>query len=312
MTNSVLIAIDGNALFEKSKVYVGRALKAKTDNDLDQYQLWASLALELLGKGLLAQKHPSLVVDPTHWQSLFAAAGITITTDVKTITAKTLFERLAHLVPRFDKSIQRFCLEISERRNAELHSAEVPFRPMRLEAWEARFWHACDTILTQMGSSIEQWVGASGAQAPRHLLQEARSALTSAIKLRIEAAKGQFEGLNKTERERRSQAANEKLPWRSVELFKGAYDQIWTLDCPACGCRACMTGDQSAEDFSENRDEYAIWEIVEREFTGEEFVCPACELSLTGNDEISAAGLDYLHNDRFEREMEYEPDYGND
>jgi len=39
------------------------------------------------------------VVDPTHWQSMFVAAGINVTTDVKTITAKTLFERLAHLVP---------------------------------------------------------------------------------------------------------------------------------------------------------------------------------------------------------------------
>jgi hypothetical protein len=31
-----------------------------------------------------------------------------------------------------------------------------------------------------------------------------------------------------------------------------------------------------------------------------------------GSDEIDAAGLNYLHEDRQEREMEYEPDYGND
>ena len=35
-----------------------------------------ALALELLGTGALARKHPSLVVDPTHWQSMFVAAGI--------------------------------------------------------------------------------------------------------------------------------------------------------------------------------------------------------------------------------------------
>src|SRR3546814_3224412 len=73
---------------------------------------------------------------------MFVAAGINVTTDVKTITAKTLFERLAHLVPRFDKTIQKFCKDIAERRNAELHSADLPFRTMRLEAWEARYWHA--------------------------------------------------------------------------------------------------------------------------------------------------------------------------
>ena len=35
-------------------------------------------------------------------------------------------------------------------------------------------------------------------------------------------------------------------------------------------------------------------------------------LTLMGNDEISAAGLNYIHEDRQEREMDYEPDYGND
>src|SRR3546814_18173942 len=104
---------------------------------------------------------------------MFVAAGINVTTDVKTITAKTLFERLAHLVPRFDKTIQKFCKDIAERRNAELHSADLPFRTMRLEAWEARYWHACDTILHQMGSSLEQWLGAADSKAPRQLLDEA-------------------------------------------------------------------------------------------------------------------------------------------
>lgn len=73
-----------------------------------------------------------------------------------------------------------------------------------------------------------------------------------------------------------------------------------------------MTGEQTAEDISEERDEYAIWEIVDREFVGEEFCCPTCELTLIGSDEIEAAGLDYIYKDQQEREMEYEPDYGND
>ena len=99
MPENVFIAINGEALHSKSKIYIGRALARKGGGDLDEYQLWASLALELLGKAALAREHPSLVVDPTHWQSMFVAAGIKVTTDVKTITAKTLFQRLVHLVP---------------------------------------------------------------------------------------------------------------------------------------------------------------------------------------------------------------------
>ncbi|MGH8243899.1 MAG: hypothetical protein ACRETY_11190 [Steroidobacteraceae bacterium] len=312
MPDNVFIAISADALHVKSKVYVGRALARKAAGDLDEYQLWASLALELLGKASLASQHPSLVVDPTHWQSVFVAAGINVTTDVKTITAKTLFERLAHLVPRFDKTVQKFCLDIAERRNAELHSADIPFRTMRLDAWEARYWHACDTILHQMSLSLEQWLGAADAKAPRQLLEEAANALGAAVKLRVEAAKEQFATLKKAERERLGVEAELREPQHQTGLFKGSYDEIWTEGCPACGCRAFMTGEQTGEDISEERGEHAIWEIVDREFIGEEFRCPTCELTLMGSDEIEAGGLNYVHEDQQEREMEYEPDYGND
>ena len=312
MPDDVFIAINGNALHAKSKVYIGRALARKGAGELDEYQLWASLALELLGNAALARKHPSLVVDPTHWQSMFVAAGINVTTDVKTITAKTLFERLAHLVPRFDKTIQKFCQDIAERRNAELHSADLPFRAMRLDAWEARYWHACDTILHHMGSSLENWLGAADAKAPRQLLDEAANALNAAVKFRVEAAKGQFTALKKSERDRLAAEAELREPQHQAAIFKGSYDEIWTESCPACGCRAFMTGEQTGEDISEERDEHAIWEIVDREFVGEELRCPTCDLSLMGSDEIGAAGLNYIREDQQEREMEYEPDYGND
>jgi hypothetical protein len=312
MPDDTFIAINGEALHAKSKVYIGRALTRKGTGDLDEYQLWASLALELLGKAALARKHPSLVVDPTHWQSIFVAAGINVTTDVKTITAKTLFERLAHLVPRFDKTIQKFCQDIAERRNAELHSADLPFRTMRLEVWEARYWHACDTILRQMGSSLEHWLGAADAQAPRQLLDEAAKALEAAVKLRVEAAKEWFAALKKSERDRLTAEAELREPQHQTALFKGGYDEIWTESCPSCGCRAFMTGKQTGEVISEEREAEAIWEVVDRDFVGEEFRCPTCDLTLVGGDEIDAAGLSRFHDDRQEREMEYEPDYGND
>jgi hypothetical protein len=312
MPENIFAAISGDALHAKSKVYIGRALNRKAAGGLDEYQLWASLALELLGKAALARKHPSLVVDPNHWQSMFVAAGINVTTDVKTITAKTLFDRLVHLVPRFDKAIQKFCMDIAERRNAELHSADLPFSAMRLEAWESRYWHACDTILHQMGYTLEHWLGAADAKAPRQLLEEAANALDAAVQLRVEAAKEQFAAQKKADRERLTNEAEMREPQHQTALFKSGYDEIWTQKCPACGCRAFMSGEQTGEDISEDRDEYAIWETVDREFTGEEFRCPTCHLSLMGSDEIEAAGLHSIHEDQQERQLEYEPDYGND
>ena len=46
--------------------------------------------------------------------------------------------------------------------------------------------------------------------------------------------------------------------------------------------------------------------------SSEEFHCPTCELTLVGSNEIEAAGLNCIHEDRQEREMEYDPEYAND
>jgi hypothetical protein len=61
------------ALYAKSQVYIRRALRAQSSGEAEEYQLWASLALELLGKAALAKVHPALIADPQHYQSLFAA-----------------------------------------------------------------------------------------------------------------------------------------------------------------------------------------------------------------------------------------------
>jgi hypothetical protein len=42
MPDDVFIAINGDALHAKSKVYIGRSLARKAAGDLDEYQLWAS------------------------------------------------------------------------------------------------------------------------------------------------------------------------------------------------------------------------------------------------------------------------------
>lgn len=144
------------------------------------------------------------------------------------------------------------------------------------------------------------------------LCRNTARALDAAVKLRVEAADKRFAALKKSERERLASEAQLRAPYHQEDLFQGSYGEIWTESCPACGCRSFMAGDQIGEDISDDRDEYAIWEIVHREFAGEEFRCPTCDLSLNGSDEIIAAGLDTVHEDRQEREMDYEPDYGND
>jgi hypothetical protein len=233
----VLTAISHEGLLGKSRVYVQRAFRAKQAKDLDEYQLWLSLALELLGKAALANIHPSLVVDPTHSKSLFAASGIVVSSDIKTIGAGTLYERLGHLSKYFDKNVKDFCDAISLRRNAELHSGELPFHQMRLEAWEGRFWHAAQIILDLLRSNLEEWLGADRAKAPKQIVAEAAEALQEAAKLRVLQARDHFSARPKKQRDEALLLSKTKHAFHYQKIFKLVAEHEWEVDCPAWGGR---------------------------------------------------------------------------
>ena len=192
MIGSVTPALNDKALLAKSRLYIRKALMRKANNELDEYQLWASLALELLGKPALASHHPSLIADPKHYQSMFAASSINLSTDIKTITANKLHSRLRHLIPRFDEKNKDFCDQIALRRNAELHSGATPFNAMSLEAWEGLYWYACETILPYMDSNLDSWLGASDSTTPKAILEASKSARQQSVQLRVLRHSEQF------------------------------------------------------------------------------------------------------------------------
>lgn len=307
----VNVAISEEALLGKSRAYIAKALRRKGEQDLEEYQLWASLALELLGKAALANRHPCLVVDPTHSQSLFVAAGVSATTDVKTITAKTLFERLRHLVPSFDENVRQFCQSISERRNAELHSGDAPFKAMKVEVWEARYWYACNIILASMGRDLDDWIGEGEAKEKHELLAIAAERLKAAVMVKIEAAKIKLQGFSQKTREQLIEEAAARSAVHYADLFKWANDNSWEAQCIVCKAKGFLAGDSVSEEVIDETYDDGPWETVEITYSADEFACPVCELHLTGQAEVVAAGYELEHTETDERQIEYEPEYGN-
>ncbi len=309
----LLPAVSFDAIFAKSKVYVQRALKRKGTGDLDEYQLWASLALELLGKACLAQIHPSLIVNPQDQISLFAASGVTLGTDIKTIAAHTLYERLRYITRGFDERVKTFCDDISERRNAELHSGEAPFQEMKLGAWEGRYWHAAQIILTKMESSLEEWLGADQAKAPNEIVSHAQQAMSDAARVRVEHARNNFLKRKRKERDVALDAAQAKESYNYTGLFRLLGAREWVVECPACGGKAYMTGVLVEEIISEETlGDFGEDEAVDKNYASEEFKCPVCDLHLVGQIEIEAAGLASEHAETEIRERRYEEGYNNE
>jgi hypothetical protein len=313
-------ALERDALYAKSQVYIRRGFRAQADKETEEYQLWASLSLELLGKAALAKVHPALVADPVHFQSLFAACGRQLSPDIKTITAKTLFERLSHLEKAFDSRHQRFCEQMAIRRNAELHSGESPFSGMSPEAWEREFWGAVETVLSMQDETLESWLGAEDSKAPAKIIEHATQALDWAIKHRVARCKEDF--LKKYQDPKQRQAmvdASEKLRWNDF-----TWDGRDRCTCPACSSSGFLGGslwieeviesDPGLHEYGPEGEEYyePPTEVVEKTFTIETFACLVCGLHLYGTKEIAAAELPEDFTEREDREMEFGEEYGNE
>jgi hypothetical protein len=310
--SGVTAALSAEALMGKSQAYIGRAVTAKTAGSMGEYQLWASLALELAGKAALAKIHPCLVADPLSSVSMFAAAGMSVGTDIKTIIAKTLFDRLTHLSKRFDEKTKEFCTNMSLKRNAELHSGEAPFEGVVAASWEGRYWHTAEIILEASDSSIEAWLGADKAKAPKELLAEYKHAIEATAKIRVETAADAFAARPKKDREEAHAKAAAIDTWNMRRSFRLQADEIWETQCPACKSRSFLSGIKYNEEVSEEDGEDPYEELVDVFYVAEEFLCPSCNLHLDSREAIEAVGLDVDHVETDTRQREYEPDYGND
>lgn len=306
-------ALSADALLGKSKAYIRKALHRKAEKDLDEYQLWASLALELLGKARLSAIHPCLIADPQHSDSLFAAAGIFLSVDTKTVIAKTLFERLKHVTPHFDEHVSKFCLGIALRRNTELHSGDTPFKAMKLDAWETEYWYASSLLLQALELDLDDWLGGDQSEIPKKVAELAHAAKADAAKEKVKAAAVAFGKLPKAERERLLAEAEAREAFHYTALFNSAHDHTWSTQCPACKGKAYLSGVQVDEEIADTTtDEDGAWDHVETTYVGEQLTCPVCKLSLNGSAELEAVDMELLHTETSQREMEYEPDYGND
>ncbi len=308
-------ALQTEAFYSKSQAYISKGLRAKSQCELEEYQLWASMALELLAKSSLSQIHPALVADPTHYQSLFAACGVSVSPDIKTITAKTLFLRLSHISKSFDSRVKEFCEQLALRRNSEIHSGESPFSGMKADAWEKKYWHAIEVILSMQERDLDEWLGAEDSKAPKKILQDAGLAVQMAVQTRISHKKEDFEKEHKSKKKRDElieQSKNIRY-WDHSQKFDYSINGYDSNECPSCNSKGILGGVLWHEEVSDECDEDDPYtEYVEKIYSAEEFFCPTCDLGLSGTRELAVTNLPEEFCETEEREREFEPDYGND
>ena len=299
-TNETPSAISHDALLGKSKLYIQRALESKEMEQHDGYQLWAALALELLGKAALALRHPCLVVNPTHQNSLLAAAGIRIGVDIRTISARTVYKRLRHLSREFDQDVMNYCIAMHERRNAELHSGESPFSGASVTNWESRYWQAADLVLRMLELTFFEWLRPDDARISSRIVKQIEEATKRAVSQRMAT--------------HRKQVSKAPRRIRSRE-FRVVYDQLWPSECPACENIGEMVGTPIEEEVVETEFdnlEEEWFDLVNVIYGGGEFICPHCDLHLRNYEELIAAEVEPDYSEEIHRVAEFVEEYNNE
>lgn len=132
---------DHDALWLKAKLFLSLALEDGDTRTFDERALWASLALELLGKAALARVSPLLIAVPTEeGANILIAAGLMGgEARFESIKAHTLFSRCSRAFKPFS---DRQAQAISRARNDYLHGGAANFTQIPPEAWWPRYWGA--------------------------------------------------------------------------------------------------------------------------------------------------------------------------
>lgn len=305
-----------DSLWTKSKVYIDKALKARDQQDDAGFHLWAAISLELLGKAALAYIHPALVADPSDIKSLLAACGVSTTTQLKSITAKTVFERLKSTCKEFDSKRSDECMTMMNRRNAELHSGQSPTLGLNQKAWLPVFWRNASLILEAQGRTLDDWLGSTEAERVAAILNDSAETGRQGVLARIERRRNEFEARypeGSQQREDAIRRASQRPEPISVDF------KYLSVTCPACELPAWLEGEEWNRETIDTivDDEDDPWfggyfDVVLITYGVEGFECPECSLELRGQDEIEIAELPTEFEERIEEEPDYEPDFGND
>jgi len=300
------MALTYEDLWNKAKALIERAISKRNESAFDEFQLWASISLEILGKATLAKIHPVLIANPEKFEFLLVACGHTPSNDYRTIMAKTLFERCKRVVKNFDQVAEGFCLEMASRRNADLHSGEVPFDGIAIGVWQPKYWQVTKLLLDAQGKDLEGYLGANEARAAEEIISDASVALAKAIEGRIRKHELSF---HKAYPEEQRDQVHEHAQITVNARLK--YDETDT-PCPACHSPGIMTGEYLTQEIKGPAEDEPWINEVENLFGAERFECVVCGLKLVGVDEIVAADFDSEFTKLGYEESDYEPDYGND
>jgi hypothetical protein len=283
-------AWDSTALQSKAQRYI-EEMQEHSYSDWKAV-LWSSLALELLARAALSKFSPALLADAASWHNLSYGLGYTPKVAKflpKSIATADVLTRLNELLPEFDEELRKFCLIHTGNRNAELHSAEMPFEGVGTSTWLPSFYRSCEVLGKSLDTSLSDLFGKDEEKAAKKVMAAAKDAAANSVKGSISA--------HKTVWERKPEPERTKLATQA-EVWARRQDGH-VVNCPACASKALLYGDPITEPKKTIKDDFIT---VTQTCLPANFVCVACDLRISGLSQLAASGL----GDPFKKTITYD------
>ena len=293
----------------KAKLFTDRALDSAPDRTEDERRLWAVLALEMLGKGALAQLSPALVAKPNEEGKnlLMSVGAIGGDGQVQTVDAKTVFARCALAFRPFNSGE---ALKFAAMRNEYLHGSGPGLPLIPGSEWWPSIWMQAEILVHAQAFELTDLVGDERATAIQEQIRTRKDSLSTLASMMIQ--RGQRFLREQEEGTPPAREARERLRRKPTPL--GLPFSVRHA-CPACGETGLLEGDTTGKVDVEyemvGEEDYVSTVWVE--IFSDAFTCPACHLQARDPDLVDALGLP----SKFETEgdssdLAADMEYGND
>ncbi|WP_173054729.1 hypothetical protein [Phytohabitans houttuyneae] len=251
----------------------------------DEFTLWLLLGLEFLLRAPLARVHPSLLASP-EGESVLHAVGI-VRSDArpKSITTKTVLDRLKYVVPDFGQDRVSDALYLANLRNEELHTANAALKEVSEEHWMPRLISVVEVLCQFLELQAEDVLNSDIVAQARALRIEVDRALERDVQQAISRSRYFFGNLTAEERQKRRASA--------IFAVQHGYRQK-AVECPACGSIADldMTPGRTTKSKFVPEENSFVHVVV---YVAKSLECQVCGLQLTDTAQVTAAGLPKLY-----------------
>jgi hypothetical protein len=229
----------------------------------------------------LAHVSTTLLADGKDWNNVLFALGRKGTSSKlspKSIDASEAITRAEALFPEFNRELANSCVIHLQRRNAELHSGDLPFDGLNTSTWLPQFYAAAEALLGTLGMPMANFFGADEATTAATLIKALKDDAAKVVKGTINAHKTIW---------------NEKSEEEQKKLARHADAQSTRANghrvvCPACQSVALVNGTPAGPESSSFKDGMIV---LRQPMLPSHFECKACGLKIAVYSKLNACDL---------------------